>query len=96
VLGGQGSTGVERTGDMLGQARRAAPPRRNTQTVYRLEGTELKPVEIRTGITDGRFTQVVEGELKEGDVIVTGTATSRASTTGSPMSSPMGGARGRP
>lgn len=92
VAGGQGGTGAERAGEMLQQTRRANRGKRNLQTVYVLEGTELRPVEIRTGISDGRFTQVVEGELKEGDMVVTGTATSRATET----SGPMGTRRGRP
>jgi len=91
VAGGQGGTGVERAGEMLQQARRGRG-KRNMQTVYTLQGSELKPVEIRTGISDGRFTAVVEGELKEGDTIVTGMATSKASD----VSGPMGGRRGRP
>jgi len=93
AAGGQGGSGVERTGDMLSRmGKEGRRGRRNMQTVYLLEGTELKPVEIRTGITDGRFTQVVDGELAEGATIVTGTATSKATN----MSGPMGGRRGRP
>ena len=34
---------------------------------------ELKPVQIKTGITDGVFTEVLSG-LKEGDRVVTGLA----------------------
>lgn len=94
VAGGQGATGVERAGEMLAQSRRGGPGKRNMQTVYVMNGTELKPVEIRTGISDGRFTQVVEGELKEGDLIVTGTATSRVSGNRGPMGGPMGGGGG--
>jgi len=61
----------------LGQAttRNRKPP----TTVYLLgPGGKPKKVEIRTGITDGRFTQVVKGELKEGDTVIVGTATSKA------------------
>jgi HlyD family secretion protein len=29
------------------------------------------PVRIRTGISDGSFTEVVEGEIKAGDVVIT-------------------------
>ncbi|HEY0372899.1 MAG TPA: efflux RND transporter periplasmic adaptor subunit [Thermoanaerobaculia bacterium] len=49
-----------------------------TQTVYTLGADKkLVPVEIRTGITDGRYTHVVSGGLKEGDLIVVGNATSK-------------------
>jgi HlyD family secretion protein len=58
-----------------------------TQTIYVLGADKkLEPVEIHTGISDGRFTQVLSGELKEGDTIVTGLVTSKVE--GPP---PMGG-----
>lgn len=41
-------------------------------TVYVLEGDEIKPVSVQLGITDNRNTEVVGGELKEGDRIVLG------------------------
>jgi multidrug efflux pump subunit AcrA (membrane-fusion protein) len=57
--------------------------------------SEPKSVEVRTGITDGRFTQIVSGDLKAGDVIITGLATAKAAATGaSPMGAPGGGRRG--
>lgn len=47
------------------------------RTVYVLSGEDndgtLKPVQIKTGITDGVFTEVLSG-LKEGDHVVTGLA----------------------
>jgi HlyD family secretion protein len=60
------------------------------QTVHILgPDKKLKPVQIRTGITDGRFTHVVSGELKPGDAVVVGVATSKVE--GPP---PMGGSGG--
>jgi HlyD family secretion protein len=60
------------------------------QTVYLLGADKtLKPVEIRTGITDGRFTHVVSGGVKEGDIVVVGLATSKVESA-----APMGGAGG--
>lgn len=41
-------------------------------TVYVLEGDEIKPLSVQLGITDNRNTEVVGGELKEGDRIVLG------------------------
>lgn len=83
------------------EAATGAPPRRG-QSVYVLEGKDdLKPVSIRTGITDGRFTAVVDGDLKEGDTIVVGVATAKVETTGSfpgaggPMGGRPGGGGGR-
>ncbi|HEV8479545.1 MAG TPA: efflux RND transporter periplasmic adaptor subunit [Candidatus Eisenbacteria bacterium] len=52
--------------------RRGGGEQRN-QTVYVLQpNKKMKPVTIRTGITDGAFTEVVSGPLKEGDLVVTG------------------------
>jgi multidrug efflux pump subunit AcrA (membrane-fusion protein) len=39
------------------------------------EKNALRPVYIRTGISDGHYTQVLGGELKPGDKVVTGVAT---------------------
>jgi HlyD family secretion protein len=41
-------------------------------TVHVIADGELKPVKIGIGITDSRFTEMVEGEMKEGDRVVTG------------------------
>ena len=41
-------------------------------TVYVVEGEGLKPVSVQLGITDNRNTEVVSGELKAGDRVVTG------------------------
>ncbi len=50
--------------------------RHQSQTVYVLgEKNALRAVSIRTGISDGHYTQVLGGELKPGDKVVTGVAT---------------------
>jgi HlyD family secretion protein len=62
------------------------------RTVYALSGSRPRPVQIKTGISDGVVTEVIEG-LKEGDRVVTGEL---ASTSGaaSPAANPFsGGAR---
>jgi hypothetical protein len=41
-------------------------------TVYVLDGGEIKPVSVQLGITDNRNTEVVGGDLKAGDRVVTG------------------------
>ena len=64
----QGAVTVERT------------PKRQ-QTVYVLEGRgALTPLSLRTGISDGRFTAVLEGDLKAGQRVVVGLATSKVET----------------
>ena len=43
-------------------------------TVYVLAQSRLVAKSIRTGISDGRYTEVVSGELKDGDPVVVGMA----------------------
>jgi HlyD family secretion protein len=62
---------------MMGPPSGGQPPKgkkRDGQsgTVYVLAGGEIKPVSVQLGITDNRNTEIVGGELKEGDRIVTG------------------------
>jgi HlyD family secretion protein len=48
------------------------------QTIYIMgEDKKLKPAQIRTGISDGRYTEIVEGDVKPGDLVVVGLATSK-------------------
>ncbi len=61
--------------------------RRPGQTVYEIPATgqgDPKPIDIRTGITDGRFTQVAGGELREGATIVVGLVTAKADASKAP------------
>jgi HlyD family secretion protein len=65
---------------------------RNLRTVYFLVGDEhspaLKPVRVKTGITDGITTEIVDG-LKEGDKVISSVVNndSAASTTSNPFGS---------
>lgn len=71
-------------------------PKKAGQTVYTMAppgAGEPKPVEIRTGISDGRFTQVVSGPLKVGETIIVGLVTSKAASSASPMGQAPGGGR---
>jgi HlyD family secretion protein len=70
----------------------------NQQTVYTVAADGIgdpKPISIRTGISDGRFTQVASGELKPGETVVVGLATTKAdaSTGNRPGGGPGGGGR---
>ena len=51
---------------------------------------EITPVKLRTGITDYSFTQLIEGDLKDGDQLVTGQETTTDSASQSPMNPRMG------
>lgn len=63
------------------------------RVVWVLENDNPKPVRIKTGITDGSYTEVVEGDLEPGAKVITdasgGSADSRANGT-------RGGFPGRP
>jgi len=90
-----GGGGVAGAAGAFGQATAQTPPRR-PQTVYLLDGDKkLVPAQIRTGISDGRFTEVVDGNIKVGDTIVIGLATSKVEGPAA-FGGGMGGAGGRP
>jgi HlyD family secretion protein len=58
-------------------------------------GRQLEPVPVRVGITDYSFAQLLEGNLKEGDMLVTGQNNTRASQAQgqSPVAPRFGGPR---
>jgi len=76
-----------------GRRGRGGAPAVKMQTVYVETGQgkekKLQRVEIRTGISDGRFTEVASGGLKPGDAVVVGVATSKVESA-----APMGGQGG--
>ncbi len=104
-----GGQGRGRSGGPIADASRqfdrsaggGGPRKKPGQTVYTIpaslaDSTDPKPIEIRTGITDGRFTQVAAGDLKPGDTVIVGLVTTKAdASSGRPPGSPggPGGAR---
>jgi hypothetical protein len=72
-------------------------PSKPGQTVYLIAPTgqgDPKPVEIRTGITDGRFTAVVGDGLADGATVVVGLVTAKAEASRAPgMPGGPGGGR---
>jgi len=107
----QGATNTEGAAAQMGQRQRGpggaagafrhgGNARRQGQTVYILDANnQPKPVSIRTGITDGHYTEVVGGDLQAGQNIIVGLATSKVEGPPPPGSSspmtPRGGGRGR-
>jgi HlyD family secretion protein len=97
--GGAGSGSAGGTGGRAG----GRSGRQSAQTVYVLaksadgKKSELRQVRIKTGITDGRYTQVaavLSGSLSPSDPVVTGLETLKVEQTGrSPLAGrrPMGG-----
>jgi HlyD family secretion protein len=71
-------------------------PAKGTPTVWKINGEQLTLVPLKIGITDGIVSEVVSGDVHEGDRIATPVAgATKPATTGArnPMM-PMGGARG--
>src|SRR5438105_9861236 len=66
--------------------------RTGERTVYVLPGGQPKPVQIKTGISDGVVTEVVEG-LKEGDRVVTAELSSKSAAPSTPANPFSGGQR---
>jgi HlyD family secretion protein len=68
---GGGPPGGDRGGEpgMAGRRGGGTPPKR----LFVLgEGEKIRPVMVKTGITDGAFTEIIGGELKPGDQVVVG------------------------
>ena len=90
--GSPGGAGPDRPG--AGRSDGTARAARR-QTVY-VAGSRgiLRPVPVRAGLTDGRYTQILEGELREGDRIAVGPATAKSAQGGSPLGAGQGTTRG--
>jgi len=70
------------------------------RTVWVMRDGQPAPVTVTIGISDGSFTEVTGGELKEGDAIITGSSGGEAAAAAKSTSSPLnqsggkGGAKG--
>ncbi|RPJ87402.1 MAG: hypothetical protein EHM18_01335 [Acidobacteria bacterium] len=89
----QGSTGRSR---QPGAQPRVQKPK-NVKTIWKLgDGGSVSSVTLITGISDSKSTEVkkiLSGELKEGDVLITGKNAPVASTATQPGGAPRGGLR---
>ena len=56
--------------------------------MWTLSTGALVPVRVKTGVSDGAMTAVVDGDLKEGDQVVTGMA-AQGTTTAQATTSPL-------
>jgi HlyD family secretion protein len=63
------------------------------RTVYLLRGSKPEPVQIKTGISDGIFTEVLDG-LKESDRVVTA-MTGKAANPAAQSNNPLAGGQRR-
>jgi HlyD family secretion protein len=88
ALEGTAARGAASAGRALSGGMRAA---RRQQTVYIVGADgQLKAVNVKTGISDGRFTAITEGELNPGDKIAVGFTTAKVDQQGS-LPTGMGG-----
>jgi HlyD family secretion protein len=77
-----------------GTGRRGKPGEHATErTVYVLRGSKPSPVQIKTGISDGIFTEVLDG-LQEGDRVVTA-MTGKAPPAAQQSNNPLAGGQRR-
>ncbi|MBM7113610.1 efflux RND transporter periplasmic adaptor subunit [Archangium primigenium] len=82
----------------------STPPPPGSKTVYVLRDGRPTPVPVKAGVTDGSYTEV-EGELNEGDRVITGQSAGAPGAAGAQgggqrpggggMGGGMGGGRGR-
>jgi HlyD family secretion protein len=75
-----------------GAAPQAARP--GAGTVYRISGETPEPVRVKTGVTDGVSTQIVSGNLREGDKVAVPLQT--AARPAAASKGVFGGLGGRP
>src|SRR5713101_415289 len=87
------TTAARSTSSPSGQRPTGARERKPERTVYVLSYGRPKPVQIKTGISDGIMTEVTEG-LKEGDRVVTAELSS-PSASASPPTNPFSGQQRR-
>jgi HlyD family secretion protein len=70
----------------------AAGSARAPRSVWVLRNGEPVEVKVRLGVSDGTATEMLDGELKEGDEVITELAATAGSTASrNPMMGPMGG-----
>ena len=94
---GGGSGGSGDPGGLAGVVGGARPAGERSDKVYILDDEgRTHAVAVKTGITDGRYTAIVGGDLKEGDRVAVGLETAKSQSTGSfPGMTPGGGRGGR-
>jgi HlyD family secretion protein len=68
--GGNGESSGSWRRDRGGENEEGGPPVQAKRTVYVLQADKPVPREVTPGITDGRVTEILGGELKEGDNVI--------------------------
>ena len=91
---GDAAAGDAKGGDWAGKKRGGGGGRAqsNERTVWILVDGQPKPVQVKIGISDGSNTEVLEGDLPEGSLIIVGQSGGEAAATPSaPKGSPLTG-----
>jgi HlyD family secretion protein len=71
--GSRGSEGSMGSGSQVrGTAGRFGGAERDFGRVFVFRNGQIIPVRVRTGVTDGAMTAIIDGDLKEGDQVITG------------------------
>ena len=70
-MGGSGGSAGERPVRAKGDGRSGGAEAPDRRTVWTLRDGRPAPVKVKTGISDGSFTEVVDGALEAGDLVVT-------------------------
>ena len=86
------SQGGSRPAGAMRQGMGRLEQKTSERTVYLLSGSRLTPVQIKTGISDGVVTEVVEG-LKEGNLVVTAEMAAKSQPASTPANPFSGGPR---
>jgi HlyD family secretion protein len=87
----QPSENRERTGERDAQSPVAGNRQRQGQMVWvLLDGKKIEPRFVRTGLTNGRVTEIVAGSIQEGETIVIGKNESSSSNAPQQTASPFG------
>ncbi len=105
VEGSQPGTGEgqrQRQGGQSFGGGEGGSPRRQWQTIWVLAANkQIEPRLVRVGLTNGRVTEIVAGDLQEGDTVIIGLNETGATRPQSPTPTPFGqparpgGGRGR-
>jgi HlyD family secretion protein len=88
---GQGQRQQGGPGAQASAGGQSGGPRRQWQTIWVLTANKsIEPRWVRTGLTNGRVTEIVAGDLQEGDTVIIGQNETGATRPQTPTSSPFG------
>ena len=84
---GRGAWAGRQNGSQAGARNRSADD--TIARVWTLQDGQLHPVRVRTGVTDGTVTAVVDGQISENTTVVTGVASATTASANQPTTSPL-------